>query len=84
MIETTCVHVERPADVVFDYLVDQANWERMDPALVELTSSGPLDVGQSGTMTRRVSGIRVTTAWEIVDIQPGSRLGMRITGKGYP
>jgi carbon monoxide dehydrogenase subunit G len=83
MIETTRVHVEPPPDDVFAFLTDPANWAAMDPALIELTSNGALAVGQSGTMTRRLTGMRVTTAWEITELQAGSRLGMRITGKGY-
>jgi hypothetical protein len=83
VIETISVRTERPSNAVFEYLVDQANWPLMDPALVQLSPRGPLAVGQSGTMTRRVSRMRVTTSWEITELEPGSRLGMRITGKGY-
>ena len=68
---------------VYGFLVDLGNWKALDDALVDLSASGPLVVGSRGTITRRVNGLRVTTAWEIVELVPGARFTNRIVGRGY-
>lgn len=73
MVETYTMRTARSPDDVFGFLIDRANWAVVDPALVELTPMGRLALGASGTMTRRVSGMRVTTAWEVSELEPGAR-----------
>jgi hypothetical protein len=83
MAETHTTRIARSPDEVSDFLVDPANWARIDPALVDLQPRARLALGAMGTMTRRVGGMRVTTAWEVTGLDPGSRLAMCITGRGY-
>lgn len=81
-IQTTLDIARSPANVSA-FLTDQHNWARLDPALIALTPRGTLAEGQAGTMTRRVSGIPVTTKWSVTELVPGSRLTMLIEGAGY-
>jgi hypothetical protein len=83
MIETFTMRIVRGPDDVFGFLVDQANWAAVDPALVDLAPQGALALGRSGTVTRRVAGMRVTTTWEVTEFEPGARLAIRIVGRGY-
>ena len=69
---------------VYDVLVDPATWQTLDPTLLEMTPREPLAVGSHGTMVnRRAGGMRITTAWDIVELIPGSRYTCRIVGRGY-
>jgi hypothetical protein len=78
------VAVARGPREVFDFLANQDNWARMDPALQDLEPRGGVILGRRGTMSRRVLPlVTVTTSWEVTAIEPGARLGMRITGNGY-
>ena len=83
MIVETTFHIARPRSDVFAFLADQTNWARIDPALVDLSPTGTLAIGKAGTMTRRVSGLRVTTRWTVVEFQPDARLTIQDVGKGY-
>jgi hypothetical protein len=79
----TSVDIARSPGEVFAFMVDQANWAAMDPALVDLSPRGRAAKGQHGTITRRVMGMRVTTAWVITELEPGSRMTMLIAGREY-
>ena len=83
MIEAFTMRIGRRPDDVFAFLIDQANWAAVDPALVDLTPRSRLTLGAAGTMTRRVSGMCVTTAWEVSELEPGSCLTVRISRRGY-
>jgi hypothetical protein len=82
-ISGSAVIAAAPA-VIYDFLIDLGNWSKLDDTLVDVTPGGPLSVGASGTMTNtRLGRMRITTAWEIVNLVPGARYGCRIVGRGY-
>jgi hypothetical protein len=62
MIVQTSLDVARQPDEVFDFLADQANWARLDPALVDVSPRSEIVRGLGGTMTRRVNGLGVTSS----------------------
>ena len=83
MIATLSMDIARPPASVYATLVDQDTWAALDPALLEITPRGSVAVGMSGTMRRRVAGMRVTNGWTVTELEPGARVGMRLTGVGY-
>jgi hypothetical protein len=83
MSETLSLDIAQPPASVYAVLVDQDTWAALDPALLEITPRGSVAVGMSGTMRRRVAGRRVTNGWTVTELEPGARVGMRLTGAGY-
>jgi hypothetical protein len=58
--------IARPPQVVFDYLVDLGNWGAIDPAMLEVSPSGRMALGATGSVSHRRSGMTVRTQWEVV------------------
>lgn len=83
MIVQTSLDIARQPQEVFDFLADQANWAALDAALVDVSPRGPIGPGLSGTMIRRVNRMHVTNSWLVTEFDPGTRLEMRIGGRGY-
>ena len=83
MIVEQSLDLARSPATVFAFLVDQDEWARLDPTLLEVTPRAPVTQGMSGTMLRRVSGLPVTNGWTVTHLEPATRLGMRVTGMGY-
>ena len=83
MIATLSLDIASPPERVYAVLIDQDAWAALDPATLDITPRGEVAVGMTGTMTRRVAGMRVTNGWTILDLEPGTRVGMRLTGAGY-
>jgi hypothetical protein len=80
----TTVTIRSTPQRVYDVLVDLTTWPTLDPTLLEMTPRDPLAIGSHGTMVnRRAGGMRITTAWDIVELIPGSRYKVRIVGRGY-
>jgi len=77
------VHIAHPPARVFAFLVDQDSWAALDPSVLDISPRGPVSKGMTGTMTRRVAGMRVTNGFTITELDPDSRLAMRLTGAGY-
>ena len=50
---------------------------------MDFTPRGPLAVGMTGTLTRKVAGRRMTSGWTILELEPGTRFAMKVTGAGY-
>ena len=83
MIEERTVTIAQSPAHVYAYLIDQASWAALDPSVLEISPRGPVSTGMTGTMTRRVAGLRVTNGFTVTELAPDARLGMRITGAGY-
>ena len=83
MIETLSQDIARPPGRVYAVLIDQDAWAALDPPLVDFTPRGPLAVGMTGTMTRKAAGRRMTSGWTILELEPGTRFAMKVTGAGY-
>lgn len=83
MIIGRTIEIARSPAEVYDFLVDQGSWAKLDPALTDVTPRGEVTIGMSGTMTRRVTGMKVTTYWTVTELAPGSRSTMVISGRGY-
>jgi carbon monoxide dehydrogenase subunit G len=56
--ETASVRVERPAEVVWDYFTDVSNDPEWNPSAIKVrrTSDGPLGVGATFHVVRKMSG----------------------------
>ena len=83
MIETLSQDIAGPPERVYAVLIDQGAWAALDPPLVDFTPRGPLAVGMTGTLTRKVAGRRITDGWTILELEPGTRFAMKVTGAGY-
>ena len=71
MIATLSLDIARPPERVYAVLTDQDAWAALDPPLVDFTPRGPLAVGMTGTLTRKVAGRRITDSWTILSWSPG-------------
>jgi hypothetical protein len=74
--------VRSPAEV-YAFLIDQDNWAALDPATMDITPRGAVHEGMTGTITRRVARLRVRNGFLVTELEPDTRLGMRLTGAGY-
>ena len=83
MVVRQVVQVLRTPDAVYRFLVDQDSWAAMDPTLLSIDPRGEVEEGMTGTMRRRVNGLRVTNGWTVTELKAPTRLAMRITGAGY-
>ena len=83
VIATLSLDIARPPERVYAVLIDQDAWAALDPPLVDFTPRGPLAVGMTGTMTRKAAGRRITDGWTILELEPGTRFAMKVTGAGY-
>ena len=83
MIATLSRDIARPPERVYAVLIDQGAWATLDPPLVDFAPRGPLAVGMTGTMTRKVAGRRITDGWTVLELEPGTRFALRVTGAGY-
>jgi len=77
------LQIGRSSAQVYAFLVEQDSWAALDPATVDITPRGEVHTGMTGTITRRVIGLRVKNGWLVTELDPSARLGMRITGPGY-
>jgi hypothetical protein len=68
---------------VYAFLVDQDSWALLDHSVLDISPRGLVSKGMTGTMTRRVAGMRVTNGFTVTELDPDSRLEMRLTGAGY-
>ena len=76
MIATLSMDIARPPERVYSVLIDQDAWAALDPPLVDFTPRGPLTVGMTGTLTRKVAGRRITDGWTILELEPWTRFAM--------
>lgn len=56
--ETASVRIERPAEVVWDYFTDVSNDPEWNPSAIKVrrTSDGPLGIGSTFHVVRKMSG----------------------------
>jgi hypothetical protein len=83
MIAEHRLEIARPPAEVYAFLVDQDNWAALDPATLGIDPRGDVHVGMAGTITRRVAGRRVRNGFVVTELEPDTRMGMRLTGAGY-
>lgn len=84
MIVRVEAEIGAPPMAVFDALADPATWFTIDPTLVAVTPSSPLQLGASGTTrNRRGPGMVVTALWRTTEFEPGARLTQSLVGMGY-
>lgn len=57
------VEVERPPEVVFDFLIDTDSFRVVDRALVSYTPGGLMHVGLSGAFVHRRGGVTARSTW---------------------
>ena len=83
MIAEQSVYIAQSPARVYAFLVDQDSWASLDPSVLDISPRGLVSKGMTGTMTRRVAGMRVTDGFTVTELDPDSRLEMRLTGAGY-
>lgn len=72
----TSIEIERPADVVFDYVADMANnpsWQRGQQRCT-WTSEPPIAVGSTYDQKARFLGKAIVSSFEVVEFEPGRRI----------
>ncbi len=79
--ETASVRIERPAEVVWDYFTDVANDPEWNPSAIKArkTSEGPLGVGSTFAVVRKMSG---PMKLEYTEYSRPLRWGLRGVGRG--
>jgi carbon monoxide dehydrogenase subunit G len=77
------VAVARPRADVYEFLVDTANFKKVDRALVAYEPEGRMEVGTRGTMRHRRGGMTARTTWHVTELVPDERLAVEIRGMGY-
>ncbi|MEM9651908.1 MAG: SRPBCC family protein [Actinomycetota bacterium] len=83
---TASVEIARPPAEVFAYLADMANnpvWQR-GQQWCEWTSEPPLDVGSTYDQVASFLGRTITSSFEVVEFEPGSRIRIKTTGGTMP
>lgn len=73
MSQSATVIIDRPAAVVFDYVMDVAHDAEWRTGVVEaaLTSGGTLGVGTTGFDRVEINGRYVSVTWTVYEYQPG-------------
>jgi carbon monoxide dehydrogenase subunit G len=80
------VLISRPVDDVFDFIADARNRPRWDESVdsEELTSPEPIGVGTTVRTTLRSMGREYVYTWEVVELQPPSRMTIESTSGPFP
>jgi uncharacterized membrane protein len=66
------IEINRPVEVVFDYLIHNENEPQWQAGLLESkkTSEGPAGVGMTGRDVRKFMGRESITTWEVTQFEP--------------
>ena len=83
MIAERSLEIARPPAEVYAFLLDQDNWAALDPSTMDITPRGAVHEGMTGTITRRVAGMRVRDGFLVTELEPETKMSMRLTGAGY-
>lgn len=79
------IPIERPADVVFDYLADLRNWPAYSSAVETVTSHAAPSEGARSTVVLSFLGKRFTMEVEVAEYGRPERFAMRsIGGSPFP
>lgn len=83
---TTSARIDRPADVVFDFVADMENnprWQRGQQACT-WTSEPPLRVGSTYDQTARFLGRTLVSSFDVTELVPGRRIRIESTSGPMP
>ncbi|MFE3441946.1 SRPBCC family protein [Nocardia sp. NPDC059180] len=81
MIEVSdSIQIDRPVDVVFDYVADQTNAPHWQDGLTEVrrTTDGPVGVGTAHSVVRTFLGRRLELTNEYVRFEPGREIAFTV------
>lgn len=80
------VTINRPVQEVFDYVTDLENSATWQGPILEAhqTSSGPTDVGATGSVKAKYLGRQMDLTTEVTSWNPPSSLTARSTGGPFP
>ncbi len=80
------IDIDRPAEVVFDFIADMANNPRWQGGMRECrwTSDPPLRFGSTYEQEARFLGRTIVSSFEVVEFEPGERIRIRTTGGSMP
>jgi len=82
----TSASIARPADEVFDVLADMARnpeWQQGMQSC-EWTSTPPVAVGSTYDQVARFLGKEIRSSFEVVEFEPGRRIGIETTSGPMP
>ncbi len=80
---TVTVHIDRPAEEVFDYITNAGNWTKWHPATAWVkgdATTHPARVGEVITERVKHGPMRDTFTWNVEECRPPERWAIR--GKG--
>jgi len=72
----TSIEIERPAEIVFDYVADMANnpsWQRGQQRCT-WTSEPPIAIGSTYDQEASFLGKAIVSSFEVVEFEPGRRI----------
>ena len=80
------IDIDRPPDVVFDYIADMANNPRWQKGMQECrwTSEPPLRLGSTYDQEAKFLGKAIVSSFEVSEFEPGRRIRIRTTGGSMP
>ena len=80
------VIIDRPSDVVFEYLTNFENNPRWQSGMQEayFTSDGPLDVGSTYSQVARFLGRRIDSNFVVVAYEPGHMVTITSSSGSFP
>ena len=83
---TASIEIDRPANVVFDFLADMENnpkWQK-GQQYCEWTSEPPLKLGSTYDQRARFLGKEIISSFEVVEYESGRRIRIKTTSGTMP
>ncbi len=80
------VTINQPVEQVFAFIRDTRNTARWHPSLSEAraTLEGPAQIGTQVTEVRTFIGRKMESTYEIVDLEPNKRIGLKSVSGPFP
>jgi uncharacterized membrane protein len=80
------IDVDRPSDVVFDFIADMANNPSWQRGMQECrwTSEPPLRLGSTYDQEAKFLGKAIVSSFEVIEFEKGQRIRIRTTGGSMP
>ncbi len=76
------IQIDKPVADVYRYIINTANWPKMEAEVVSVTPMGVVKKGMKGTEVRKMGKRTVDGSWEITELEQDKKLTMAWGGKG--
>jgi uncharacterized membrane protein len=78
--------INRPSDIVFDYISNFENNPKWQGGMVEakFTTNGPLDKGATYDQLAKFMGKDVTTSFLVTEFEPGKKIKIQSVASSFP